>query len=179
MVDQLHQHAGQRLTKMPAAGHSNASCRLNWSKKIPIERLCHALAAINGCHGDFLRRRGIPRVFSIVQRRQQAFLSSNQLERLGSSTDFYFNQPLLRNGLRSIQPQKMPLMLSGMLICAVQLTLVMIAGHSHIDVTDHVEVVVVDVDDFDRILVLECVGNWPADNFSLSKVDRALVVDVV
>ena len=47
------------------------------------------------------------------------------------------------------------------------------------DITDHVEVVVVDVEHFLHVLVYERVRHGPADPFHLLEVDGALVVGVV
>ncbi len=44
---------------------------------------------------------------------------------------------------------------------------------------NHMQVIVIDVDDFDRFLIFQGVRNWPAVNDSLFVVDCALVVCVV
>ena len=48
-----------------------------------------------------------------------------------------------------------------------------------IDIANHVEVVVVDVEDFDGILIHQGVWERPAHDFSLCVVDSTLVVSVV
>ena len=50
---------------------------------------------------------------------------------------------------------------------------------SYIRIADHVEVVVVDINDFDAFLVIKGVRNRPAVDGPLFEVDRALVVSVV
>ena len=50
---------------------------------------------------------------------------------------------------------------------------------AQINVADHVEVVVVDVDNFDRVLINQRVGERPTDNLSFGVVNRALVVSMV
>ena len=48
-----------------------------------------------------------------------------------------------------------------------------------VGIASHVEVVVVNVDDFYRIFVDRCMRRWPADDLLFGVVDRALVVCVV
>lgn len=50
---------------------------------------------------------------------------------------------------------------------------------AQVNVSDHVKVVVVDVDDFHRIFVFQSMRNRPAYNFPFGEIDRAFVVSVV
>ena len=45
-------------------------------------------------------------------------------------------------------------------------------------IAGHVEVVVVNVDDFNRVLINKCVRRWVANDLAIRVVDRALVVSV-
>ena len=55
----------------------------------------------------------------------------------------------------------------------------MIAGGPQIDIADHVEVVVVDVDDFHGVFIFQGVRDRPTDNLLFGKVDRAFVMGMV
>ena len=50
---------------------------------------------------------------------------------------------------------------------------------SKIDVANHMEVIVVDVDNFNRVVVDQSVWEGPADNASFGVIDCAFVVSVV
>ena len=57
--------------------------------------------------------------------------------------------------------------------------LIVLVVFAKIDVANHVEVIVVDVDDFNRVFIQSCVWDWPASNGTLGEVNGALVVSVV
>ena len=54
-----------------------------------------------------------------------------------------------------------------------------VGRRARVDVAHHVEVVVVDIDDFARIFVDQRVRNRPADALDFGVVNRALVVGMV
>ena len=51
--------------------------------------------------------------------------------------------------------------------------------HSRVNISDHVEVVVVDVDDFHHFFIQKCVGYRPAYDHAFLEINGALVVGVV
>lgn len=66
-----------------------------------------------------------------------------------------------------------------MRLALVALPELIVRVQTRIDVADHVEVIVVDVDDFDGVFVLQLMRNRPANIGDFREVDRTLVVSMM